>query len=35
VACSTTNDEEAIEIASQHPMARFGKIELRALWTRE
>jgi hypothetical protein len=29
------NIEEAIEIASLHPMARFGKIELRALWTRE
>jgi hypothetical protein len=29
------NIEEAIEIASQHPMARFGKIELRPLWTRE
>jgi hypothetical protein len=29
------NIEEAIDIASQHPMARFGKIELRALWTRE
>lgn len=24
--------DEAIEIASRHPMARFGRIEVRALW---
>jgi hypothetical protein len=24
--------EEAIEIASKHPMARFGRIEIRPLW---
>ncbi|WP_354244561.1 YciI family protein [Agromyces sp. PvR057] len=24
--------EEAIEVASRHPMARFGKIELRRAW---
>lgn len=23
---------EAIEVASKHPMARFGRIELRAFW---
>jgi hypothetical protein len=27
------NIEEAIEIASAHPMARFGRIEVRGLWT--
>ena len=26
------NIDEAIEIASKHPMARFGKIEIRPLW---
>jgi len=26
------SQEEAIEIAGKHPMARFGSIELRALW---
>jgi hypothetical protein len=26
------NIDEAIEIASKHPMARFGKIEVRPLW---
>ena len=25
--------DEAIEIASKHPMARFGRIEVRPLWT--
>jgi hypothetical protein len=25
--------EEAIEIAAKHPMARFGKIEVRPLWS--
>jgi hypothetical protein len=29
------NIEEAVEIASKHPMARFGRIEVRPLWTRE
>jgi hypothetical protein len=29
------NIDEAIEIASKHPMARFGRIEVRPLWTRE
>jgi len=24
--------DEAIEIASKHPMARFGRIELRPVW---
>ncbi|WP_210479375.1 YciI family protein [Naasia sp. SYSU D00948] len=24
--------DEAIDLASRHPMARFGRIELRALW---
>ena len=24
--------DEAIEIASRHPMARFGKIEIRPFW---
>jgi hypothetical protein len=27
--------DEAIEIAAKHPMARFGKIELRPLWLEE
>ena len=27
--------DEAIEIASKHPMARFGRIEVRPLWTGE
>jgi hypothetical protein len=27
--------DEAIEIASRHPMARFGKIELRPFWPME
>jgi hypothetical protein len=27
--------DEAIEIASKHPMARFGRIEIRPLWTEE
>ncbi len=27
--------DEAVEIASKHPMARFGRIEVRPLWTRE
>jgi hypothetical protein len=26
---------EAIEIASKHPMARFGRIEVRPLWTED
>lgn len=26
------NLDEAIEIASQHPMARFGRIEIRPVW---
>jgi len=26
--------DEAIEIASKHPMARFRKIEVRPLWIR-
>ena len=25
--------EEAIRIAAEHPMARFGRLELRAFWT--
>jgi len=25
--------DEAVQIASQHPMARFGRIEVRPLWT--
>jgi hypothetical protein len=29
------NIDEAIEIASKHPMARFGKIEVRPLWIRD
>jgi len=28
------NIDEAIEIASKHPMARFGRIEVRPLWVR-
>jgi hypothetical protein len=27
--------DEAIEIASRHTMARFGKIEVRPLWVRD
>jgi hypothetical protein len=27
------NIDEAIEVGSKHPMARFGKIEIRPLWT--
>ena len=27
--------DEAIEIASRHPMARFGRIEVRPVWTGE
>jgi hypothetical protein len=27
--------EEAVELAAQHPMARFGRLELRALWRPE
>ena len=27
--------DEAIEIASRHPMARFGRIEIRPLWLEE
>jgi len=26
------NLDEAIEVASQHPMARFGRLEIRPLW---
>jgi len=26
------NLDEAIEIASKHPMARFGRLELRPVW---
>jgi hypothetical protein len=25
--------EEAVQVASAHPVARFGKIEVRAVWT--
>jgi hypothetical protein len=28
-----TDLDEAIEVASQHPMARFGMIEVRPFWT--
>jgi len=28
--CATL--DEAIEVASQHPMARFGRLEIRPLW---
>jgi len=28
------NIEEAVDIASKHPMARFGKIEVRPVWNR-
>jgi hypothetical protein len=31
--CATL--DEAIEAASQHPMARFGRLELRPFWTEE
>src|SRR4030095_2524094 len=27
--------DEAIEVASQHPMARFGRLEIRPLWPNE
>lgn len=27
--------DEAIEVASQHPMARFGRIEVRPFWSGE
>jgi hypothetical protein len=27
--------DEAINVASQHPMARFGRIEVRAVWSEE
>jgi len=27
--------DEAIDIASQHPMARFGRLEIRPLWPEE
>jgi hypothetical protein len=27
--------DEAIEVASQHPMARFGRLELRPFWPDE
>lgn len=27
--------DEAIEVASQHPMARFGRLEIRPLWPEE
>jgi len=27
--------EEAIEVASRHPMARFGRLEIRPLWPEE
>jgi hypothetical protein len=29
------NLHEAIEVASQHPMARFGRLEIRPLWPEE
>jgi hypothetical protein len=29
------NIDEAIQIGSEHPMARFGRIEVRPLWTRD
>ena len=29
------NLDEAIEVASQHPMARFGRLEIRPLWPEE
>lgn len=30
IACADL--DEAIEVASKHPMARFGKIEIRPVW---
>jgi hypothetical protein len=27
--------DEAIEVASRHPMARFGRLEIRPLWPEE
>jgi hypothetical protein len=27
--------DEAIEVAAKHPMARFGKIEIRPFWPRD
>ena len=27
--------DEAIEVASKHPMARFGRIEIRPFWQEE
>lgn len=27
--------DEAIEVASQHPMARFGRVEIRPFWSEE
>lgn len=27
--------DEAIAVAAEHPMARFGRVELRAFWTEE
>jgi hypothetical protein len=30
IACA--NLDEAIEVASKHPMAKFGKIEIRPVW---
>jgi hypothetical protein len=29
------NLDEAVEIATQHPMARFGRIEIRPFWPEE
>ena len=29
------NLDEAIEVAAKHPMARFGKIEIRPFWPRD
>ena len=29
------NLDEAIDVASQHPMARFGRLEIRPLWPEE
>jgi len=31
--CATL--DEAIDVASQHPMARFGRLEIRPLWPEE
>ncbi len=30
-----TNLEEAIEVAAKHPMARFGRLEVRPFWSSE